>query len=124
MSTEHNEDERALLKELRHGLHYAMGAPPSPSMINRLEASRHSKFIPPESLTELDVDVYQLPNISSQLGLEVVMKCPASPTRNRWLEVDITNAEPELVDKLEVTLRGKGLHWKFAAKVGDILIFT
>ena len=29
-----------------------------------------------------------------------------------------------LVDKLEVTLLGKGLHWKFAAKVGNTLVFT
>ena len=40
-----NEGERALWKELRHGLHYAMGAPPSASMLNMLESSMRGKFI-------------------------------------------------------------------------------
>ena len=81
-------------------------------------------FIPPEGLSELEVDVYPLPSISTQLGLGIVMKCPTCPTRNGWLEVNISNADPEVVDKLEVTLRGKGLNWKFAARVGDTLVLT
>ena len=84
-------------------------------------------FIPPMSLTELDVDVYPLPNISSQLGVEFgakfVLKSPTCPSRNSWLEVNISNAEPEQIDKIEAGLKAKGLHWKFVAQVGDILVF-
>ena len=80
---------------------------------------------PPMGLTELDVDVYPMTNISSQLGvgLKMEMKVPTCPTRNSWLEVNIANAEPEQIDKIEATLSAKGLHWKFAAQVGDILVF-
>ena len=45
MSTENYEDIRELWKSLRNGVHYAMGSPPSASMLNRLESSMRSKFI-------------------------------------------------------------------------------
>lgn len=78
---------------------------------------------PPTCWTELDVDVYPLPTISSRFGLEAVMKCHTGPSRRRWLEVNISNANHETVNKLEAELNAKGLNWKLAAQVGNILVF-
>ena len=82
---------------------------------------------PPMGLTELPVDVYTLSNFPLRLGLDLGLRftlhVPTCPSRNSWLEVNISNAEPEQIVKIEAALAAKGLHWKFAAKVGYILVF-
>ena len=45
MSQDNDEDQRKLWKELRHGMHYGMGAQVSASLLSKLESSMHRKFI-------------------------------------------------------------------------------
>ena len=88
MSTENYEDERALLKALRHGEHYAVGAPPSASMLNMLESSMRSKFI-------------------TTGGLRYGMKHMLHPSRYAQMKLMHTLSRRSRPDKLELMLVAK-----------------